>query len=104
MLNVLEGYPLRDYGYGSAQRRALSDRSDAPRVRRSQQLLGDPAFVKNPIERLLDKGYAEQHPRRSIDPQARRRFGASSSPASPLHEGTHTTHYSIVDDAATRSR
>ena len=38
MLNVLEGYPLRGLGFGSAQARALPDRGDAPRLRGPQQL------------------------------------------------------------------
>jgi gamma-glutamyltranspeptidase/glutathione hydrolase len=95
MLNILEGYPLREYGYGSAQavhfeieamRHAYVDRN---------HLLGDPDFVKNPTARLLDKKYAEAL-RLKIDP---RRAGDSATlkPGIAEHEGTHTTHYSIAD-------
>jgi gamma-glutamyltranspeptidase/glutathione hydrolase len=95
MLNILEGYPLRDYGYGSARavhveieamRRAYVDRN---------HLLGDPAFVSNPLAQLLDKGYAAAI-RAKIDPQ---RAGNSSQikPGIAAREGTHTTHYSIAD-------
>ena len=95
MLNILEGYPLRDYGYGSARavhfeieamRRAYVDRN---------HLLGDPAFVKNPIEQLLDKRYAATI-RSKVDPQ---RAGISSQikPGIEAREGVHTTHYSIAD-------
>jgi gamma-glutamyltranspeptidase/glutathione hydrolase len=57
--------------------------------------LGDPDFVKNPVDRLLDKKYAEQI-RAVIDPN---KPGASRDmkPGTPPHEGTNTTHYSIVD-------
>ena len=48
MLNILEGYPLRELGLGLRAGGALPDRGDAPRLCRSQQLLGDPDFVKNP--------------------------------------------------------
>ena len=65
---VLEGYPLKDWGFRSAQARARPDRSDAPCIRRPQHLLGDPDFVKNPLERLLDKGYAARI-RAAIDPK-----------------------------------
>src|SRR6185295_1906252 len=67
ILNVLEGYPLKELGFRSAQavhyqieamRHAYTDRNG---------YLGDPAFVKNPVERLLDKGYAERI-RAAIDP------------------------------------
>jgi gamma-glutamyltranspeptidase/glutathione hydrolase len=95
MLNILEGYPLRDYGFGSARaihveieamRRAYVDRN---------HLLGDPAFVTNPLAQLLDKRYA-QTLRSKIDPQ---RAGISSqiAPGIEAREGTHTTHYSIAD-------
>ena len=95
MLNILEGYPLRDYGYGSA--RAVHFQIEAMRhayVDRNH-LLGDPAFVQNPLEKLLDKRYAESL-RKQIDPQ---RAGDSSKlkPGIAEREGTHTTHYSIAD-------
>jgi gamma-glutamyltranspeptidase/glutathione hydrolase len=99
ILNVLEGYPLKDWGFRSAQavhvqieamRHAYMDRNT---------YLGDPDFVKNPLERLLDKGYAAKI-RAAIDPA---RAGSSKDivPGSPPHEpwkeGSNTTHYSIVD-------
>ncbi len=101
ILNVLEGYPLKDWGFRSAQavhvqieamRHAYMDRNT---------YLGDPDFVKNPLERLLDKGYAAKI-RTAIDPA---RAGSSKDivPGSPPHEpwkeGSNTTHYSIVDKA-----
>jgi gamma-glutamyltranspeptidase/glutathione hydrolase len=57
--------------------------------------LGDPDFVKNPLDRLLDKGYAEKI-RAVIDPN---KAGVSRDlkPGVPPHESTNTTHYSIVD-------
>lgn len=95
MLNVLEGYPLQDWGWRAAKavhvqieamRHAYVDRNNA---------LGDPDFVKNPVERLLDKNYAAQI-RAAIDPQ---RAGDAQlpGPGTPPHEGSNTTHYSIVD-------
>ncbi|WP_422823920.1 gamma-glutamyltransferase [Variovorax robiniae] len=95
MLNILEGYPLKDLGYGAAQgihyqieamRHAYVDRNSH---------LGDPDFVKNPLDRLLDKGYAEKI-RAVIDPK---KAGVSKDikPGVPPHEGSNTTHYSIAD-------
>ncbi len=65
--------------------------------------LGDPDFVKNPIEHLLDKGYAAQI-RAAIDPS---RAGVSSAmkPGVPPHEGSE--HDALLDRRrarATRSR
>jgi gamma-glutamyltranspeptidase/glutathione hydrolase len=95
ILNILEGYPLRDLGFRSAQsvhyqieamRHAYVDRNS---------YLGDPDFVKNPLDRLLDKGYAEKV-RAAIAPS---KAGVSRDlkPGVPPHEGINTTHYSIVD-------
>ncbi|MGF6352079.1 gamma-glutamyltransferase [Variovorax sp. W2I14] len=95
MLNILEGYPLKDLGFRSAQsvhyqieamRHAYVDRNS---------YLGDPDFVKNPLDRLLDKGYAEKI-RAAIDPK---KAGISKDikPGVAPHEGSNTTHYSITD-------
>jgi gamma-glutamyltranspeptidase/glutathione hydrolase len=96
MLNVLEGYPLKQLGFRSAQavhyqietmRHAYLDRNS---------YLGDPDFVRNPLDRLLDKGYAAKI-RAAIDP-ARAAISKDLRAGVPPHEGTNTTHYSIVDE------
>lgn len=95
ILNILEAFPLKEWGFRSAQavhyqieamRHAYLDRNS---------YLGDPDFVKNPLERLLDKGYAAKI-REAIDPN---RAGVSQDlkPGVAPHEGSNTTHYSIVD-------
>jgi gamma-glutamyltranspeptidase/glutathione hydrolase len=97
MLNVLEGYPLSELGWGSA--RAVHFEIEAMRhayVDRNN-LLGDPDFVRNPIAALLAKDYASAV-RARIDPQHAgdsTRLRAGLAP----QEGTHTTHYSIADGA-----
>jgi gamma-glutamyltranspeptidase/glutathione hydrolase len=99
ILNIVEGYPLQQLGWGSAQgahyqieamRHAYVDRNS---------YLGDPDFVKNPLERLLDKGYAGKI-RAVIDPK---KAGVSKDirPGVEPHEGSNTTHYSIVDAQGT---
>ena len=95
MLNVLEGYSLQDLGYHTPRamhveietmRHAYADRN---------MYLGDPDFVANPVDRLTSKEYAARI-RAAIDPE---KAAASQSimPGSAPHEGTHTTHYSIID-------
>jgi gamma-glutamyltranspeptidase/glutathione hydrolase len=100
-LNILEGYPLKDLGFRSAQ--AVHYQIEAMRhayVDRNSYL-GDPDFVKNPLDRLLDKGYAEKV-RAVIDPN---KAGVSRDlkPGVPPHEGTtiHTIRSSTIK--ATRS-
>ncbi|MTV13596.1 MULTISPECIES: gamma-glutamyltransferase [Bradyrhizobium] len=95
MLNILEGYPLKELGYHSAQ--AVHYQIEAMRhayVDRNSYL-GDPDFVKNPLERLLDKTYAAQI-RAAIDP-AKAGVSRDIKPGVPPHEGNNTTHYSIAD-------
>lgn len=95
MLNILEGYPLKELGYHSAQ--AVHYQIEAMRhayVDRNSYL-GDPDFVKNPLERLLDKNYAAKI-RAAIDP-AKAGVSKDIKPGVPPHEGSNTTHYSIAD-------
>ncbi|WP_457444061.1 gamma-glutamyltransferase [Roseateles sp. P5_E4] len=95
ILNILEGYPLKELGFRSAQ--AVHYQIEAMRhayVDRNSYL-GDPDFVKNPLDRLLSKDYAAQL-RAVIDPH---KAGVSKDikPGVSPHEGSNTTHYSIVD-------
>ena len=95
ILNILEGYPLKDLGFRSAQ--AVHYQIEAMRhayVDRNSYL-GDPDFVKNPLDRLLDKRYAEKV-RAAIDP-AKAGVSRELKPGVTPHEGINTTHYSIVD-------
>jgi len=91
ILNIMEGFsPLPRFGSAAlihreaeAMRRAFTDRNT---------YLGDPAFVRNPIDRLLSKQYAAD---------LRRQIGERASPT-PVFEpapaaGASTTHYSVVD-------
>lgn len=97
ILNIVEGYPLKELGFRSAQsmhyqieamRHAYLDRNS---------YLGDPDFVKNPLARLLDKGYAAKI-RDAIDP-AKAGVSQQLKPGIAPHEGSNTTHYSIIDQA-----
>jgi gamma-glutamyltranspeptidase/glutathione hydrolase len=97
MLNILEGYQLRELGWGSAQalhyeieamRHAFADRSS---------LLGDPDFVGIPIRELIDKRYAAKI-RDAIKPDKAGISGDIRQGVAP-HEGSNTTHFSIIDDA-----
>ena len=97
MLNILEGYPLRDLGWGSAQ--ALHYEIEAMRhayVDRNT-LFGDPDFVSIPVRELIDKSYAAKI-RNVIKPD---KAGTSSDFRQGVapHEGSSTTHFSIIDNA-----
>jgi gamma-glutamyltranspeptidase/glutathione hydrolase len=96
LLNLLEAYPLAEYGLNSsramhlmieAERRVYADRSE---------WLGDPAFVRVPVEGLIAKPYAARL-RASID-ETRATPSSAVLPGRPQDfESLQTTHYSVVD-------
>ncbi|MDH2433469.1 gamma-glutamyltransferase [Pokkaliibacter sp. MBI-7] len=95
ILNILEGYDIKAMGYGSAEsvhymteamRHAYVDRNT---------LLGDPDYVKMPLDKLLSKEYAA-----SIRKEISADKATPSEQVQPgigPHEKPETTHYSIVD-------
>jgi gamma-glutamyltranspeptidase/glutathione hydrolase len=93
-LNILETFPeLPPFGSArythlltEAFRRAFIDRNTK---------LGDPDFVTAPILRLTSDAYARELAA-TIDPTRASVTGAFDSAA---REGSHTTHYSVVDAA-----
>ena len=96
MLNVLEGFPLRELQLNSAayihvlaetMKHAYADRS---------RHLGDPDFHQVPVAALTSPEYARTI-RAAIDPQ-RATPSQQILPATEFpHESTETTHYSVVD-------
>ncbi len=110
-LNILEGYDLAKMGNRSAQsihytieafRRAFFDRAE---------FMGDPDFSKIPVAQLIDKKYAAAW-RESIEPvraspslglkrpevfHELEQYAATHLQPLGMHEGPHTTHYSVVD-------
>ncbi len=96
-LNIIEGFPMHDMPQGSvaslhvmieAMKRAYADRA---------RYLGDPAFVSAPIATLVSKDYAAKQ-RSSIDLDRATPWSDALS-ATPPHEGSNTTHFSVVDAA-----
>ena len=94
-LNILEGFPLPEMKQGSApslhlmieaMKRAYADRA---------HYLGDPAFVTAPVANLMTKEYAAKQ-RASIDPDHATPW-KDMLLDTPVHEGSNTTHFSVVD-------
>jgi gamma-glutamyltranspeptidase / glutathione hydrolase len=98
MLNILEGFNLREMGHNSAQylhtlteamRRAYSDRA---------LHLGDPNFNENmPVEKLISKEYASGLRKTIQKDRASVSDSAQFSAAHFLPESPQTTHISVVD-------
>ncbi len=96
MLNILEGFDLSASGHNTAaaihlmtevMKRAYADRS---------KYLGDPGFIRIPLDGILSKSYAADL-RKTIDPARVTPSSAIAPGHPPGAESTETTHFSIVD-------
>ncbi len=95
MFGMLEQYPAtpadspqRIHALVEMMRRAYRDRA---------LYLGDSDFVKIPVEKLMNKSYLAQLSQ-SIQPD-QATASASLGPGVDSSQGTHTTHFSIIDRA-----
>ena len=95
-LQIIAPYPFVEWGFHSAksahyfveaERRAFADRNT---------YLGDPAFVHNPVTRLLSAEHAAEL-RASIKPDKATPSSEVQGSLGP-YQATNTTHYSVVDD------
>jgi gamma-glutamyltranspeptidase/glutathione hydrolase len=93
MLNILSGIRLdgldqahRIHYLVEAMRRAYRDHND---------YLGDPDFVKIPMDMLLSRFYADGLRQSILPEQATKSEWLPSTPAA--EPGMHTTHFSIID-------
>ncbi|AKE11825.1 MULTISPECIES: gamma-glutamyltransferase [Serratia] len=95
ILNVVEGYDLKSMGFNSAA--AIHTMTEAMRHAYMDRntYLGDPEFIKNPIDRLVSKSYAEEIRKKIVADKATP--SENVQPGMEPHEKPETTHYSIVD-------
>jgi gamma-glutamyltranspeptidase / glutathione hydrolase len=96
LLNILENYDLRKYGYGNtkniqlmteAMRRVYADRSE---------FMGDADFVTVPADILTSKVYAERRMRDYNEDSASKSVNVKHGDAY-YRESDQTTHYSVAD-------
>ncbi len=93
MLNLLEPFPLGDWGAGSV--RTLHTMIEAKKLAYDDLLryVGDPRFAKVPVTGLLSKTYARERAK-LIDPD---HAADVVPPGTPPNEGTDTTYLCAVD-------
>jgi gamma-glutamyltranspeptidase/glutathione hydrolase len=96
ILNILEGFPLREFGAGSAATYHLMIEAMKPAYADRAQFLGDPAFVTVPVAGLTSKRYAAEL-RKAIDPERARPAQEIGAGNPAPYEGDNTTHFSVVD-------
>ena len=94
-LAILEGWDLRAAGFNSARSVHLMAEAMRHAFLDRNTHLGDPAFVTNPLERLLSRDYAAAL-RARIDPD-RATASRDLTPGTAPHEKPETTHYSVAD-------
>ena len=96
IMKMIEPYDLKNYGHNTlksiqviteAERRAYADRSF---------YLGDPDFVKIPIDTLISDSYLADR-MNNFDPNKATLSSDLSYGTIPGYESSETTHYSIVD-------
>ncbi|GAA0733565.1 gamma-glutamyltransferase [Aquimarina litoralis] len=96
IMKMIEPYDLKSYGHNTlksiqviteAERRAYADRSF---------YLGDPDFVKIPIDTLISDSYLADR-MNNFDPNKATLSTDLSYGTIPGYESSETTHYSIVD-------
>ncbi|WP_160718155.1 gamma-glutamyltransferase [Chitinophaga solisilvae] len=96
MMGMVEKYPLATWGFHSpravqlmieAERRAYADRA---------QFLGDPDFIKVPVQQLMNKQYITS---RMQDFEPMKAGSSTLTKAGVFPESTETTHLSIIDAA-----
>jgi gamma-glutamyltranspeptidase/glutathione hydrolase len=98
MLNLLERYPLRDLGFGSAQAMHLMAESARLAYADRAQHLGDPDFVKVPQRGLASKKYADALAAKIDQRRARASKDIAAGNPTP-YESDQTTHFSVMDAA-----
>src|SRR3954468_9540638 len=96
MLNILEGFSLRETGAESAATLHLMVEAMKPAYADRAEFLGDPAFTKVPLAGLTSKRYAAEL-RQQIDTEHARPSKEIRAGNPAPSEGDNTTHFSVVD-------
>ena len=96
LLGMIEDYPISEWGFHSdksihlmveAERRVYADRAE---------YLGDPDFVKIPVEELMELDYLADR-MSDFNPGQSGNSGEISAGTVPGYESEETTHFSVVD-------
>ncbi|MBN8238519.1 gamma-glutamyltransferase [Marinobacter hydrocarbonoclasticus] len=96
ILNILEDYPIGDWGHNSAN--SIHHMAEAMKLAYADrsEYLGDTDFVAVPLQGLTSKGYADQL-RASIKADKARPAGEIAPGRPGPRESPETTHFSVVD-------
>lgn len=93
-LNMLEGYDLKALGHNSPEYLHLLGEVMRLAVADRNRYVGDPEFVRVPIDKLISKEYAAER-RKLIHLESTMSVATAGDFGKP--EETHTTHLNVVD-------
>jgi gamma-glutamyltranspeptidase/glutathione hydrolase len=97
MLNLLEGFPIRELGHNTAQTIHLMVESMKLAYADRSMFLGDPDFVTVPVAGLTSKNYANELRRKINLNQATPSEQIAHGNPKQFSESNDTTHYSVMD-------
>ena len=100
MLQILAGYPLKTLGFHSSESVHLLTEAMRHAYRDRNTYLGDPAFVDNPIARLLSAPYADSIRAQILPDRATPSSALAGDAAS--HETCHHDALLVVDSLGQR--
>lgn len=96
MMNMLEHFPLKQYGANSAQTIHLMAESMKLAYADRAEYLGDPDFSKVPVKGLISRTYAAELAQKINPDEATP--SATIKPGKPQpYESDQTTHFSVAD-------
>ncbi|BAI76002.1 gamma-glutamyltranspeptidase (plasmid) [Azospirillum sp. B510] len=96
MLNILERWPLTEYGPDSARSIHLMAEAMKLAYADRSEYLGDPDFTKVPVKGLTSRAYADELAAK-IDPEKATPAGTIKPGRPAPHESDQTTHFSVAD-------
>jgi gamma-glutamyltranspeptidase / glutathione hydrolase len=96
LLKAVEPYPIQDWGFNSPQTIHLMTEAERRVYADRATYLGDPDYIKIPVEKLTDRFYVEER-MRSFDENKATPSESIKEGQVGIPESTQTTHLSIVD-------
>ena len=96
LLNILERYPLKEQGLGSAQNIHLMAEAMKFAYADRAEYLGDPDFTKVPVKGLTSRRYADELAAK-IDPDKATPANTIKPGKPQPYESDQTTHFSVAD-------